>query len=82
MAGNQEKNSHKEKKWGARKTRSIVAIRPKPPFKPIFHVAANKQNSEIRIINGSLKGNSVFLLETEESPSIPETTIFGFVEEQ
>ena len=51
----------------ARKTKSIVAIRPKPPFKPIFQVAATKQNSEIRIINEPIKGTSVFLVETGES---------------
>ncbi len=53
----------------ARKTKSIVAIRPKPPFKPIFQVAATKQDSEIRILNEPLKGTSVFLVETGETPS-------------
>ena len=35
----------------AKKTKSIVAIKPKPPFKPIFQVAASKKDSDIRIIN-------------------------------
>jgi len=51
----------------ARKTKSIVAIRVKPPFKPIFQVAIKKQNSEIHIINEPLKGTSVFPVETGES---------------
>jgi hypothetical protein len=57
----------------AKKARSIVAIRPKPPFKPIFQVAATKQNSEIRIINEPIEGTSVFLVETGEGWSRPET---------
>jgi site-specific DNA recombinase len=48
----------------ARKTKSIVAIHPKPPFKPVFHVAAAKEGSEIRIINEPIKGTSVFSVET------------------
>jgi site-specific DNA recombinase len=51
----------------ARKTKSIVAIKPKPPFKPVFQVAAAKEGSEIRIINEPIKGTSVFLVETGES---------------
>ena len=51
----------------ARKTKSIVAIRPKPPFKPVFQIAAAKEGSEIRIINEPIKGTSVFLVETGES---------------
>jgi len=50
-----------------RQTRSIVAIKPKPPFKPVFQVAASKEGSEIRIINELIKGSSVFLVETGES---------------
>ena len=54
-----------------KKTKSIVAIRPKPPVKPIFQVAATKQNSEIRIINEPLRTTSgspvVFLVETGEA---------------
>jgi hypothetical protein len=50
----------------AKKARSIVAIRPKPPFKPIFQVAVAKEGSEIRIINEPIEGTSVFLVETGE----------------
>jgi DNA invertase Pin-like site-specific DNA recombinase len=57
----------------AKKTRSIVAIRPKPPFKPIFQVAATKEGSDIRIINEPLQGSPVFLVETGESCSVRET---------
>ena len=55
----------------AKKTRSIVAVRPKPPFRPIFQVAASRARSDIRIINEPLdsasKGSVVFLVETGES---------------
>ena len=57
----------------ARKSKSVVAIRPKPPFKPIFQVAVTKKGSDIRIINEPFKGSSVFVVETGESSTIPET---------
>ena len=50
-----------------KKTKSIIAIRPKPPFKPIFQVAVSKKESDIRIINESLKNSPVLLVETGES---------------
>ena len=50
----------------AKKTKSIVAIKPKPPFKPVFQVAASREGSDIRILNEPLKGSSVFLVETGE----------------
>ena len=56
----------------ARKTKLIVAIRPKPPFKPVFQVAAAKEWSEIRIINEPIKDTFVFLGETgQESTMLP-----------
>ena len=51
----------------AKKAKSIVAIRPKPPFKPVFQVAASREGSDIRIINEPLKDSSLFLVETGES---------------
>jgi hypothetical protein len=57
----------------AKQTKSIVAIRPKPPFKPIFQVAVTKEGSNIRIINEPIQGSSVFLVETGESQTQPET---------
>ena len=54
----------------AKKTKSIVAIKPKPPFIPIFQVAATKSGSGIRIVNEPLRSQSgsplVFLVETGE----------------
>ncbi len=50
----------------ARKTKSIVTIRPKPPFKPVFQVAAAKEGSDIRIENEPYKGSSMFLVDTGE----------------
>jgi site-specific DNA recombinase len=60
-----------------KKTKSIVAIRPKPPFKPIFQVAVTKEGSDIRIINEPLKGTSVFLVETGERQTLRETRNFA-----
>ncbi len=63
-----------------KQTRPIVAIRPKPPFRPIFRVAASRDGSDIRIVNEPLDGSSVFVVETEGSRSLPETTL-GFLED-
>ena len=52
---------------GARTTDSIVVVRPKPPFRPIFRVAASREGSDISIINEPLNGSAVFLVETGES---------------
>jgi len=54
------------------KTKSIIAIRPKPPFKPVFQVAASREGSDIRILNEPIEGSSVFLVETGETLSLPE----------
>jgi len=51
----------------AKQTNSIIAIKPKPPFKPIFQVAASREGSDIRILNEPLEGSSLFLVETGES---------------
>ncbi len=50
----------------AKKTKSIIAIKPKPPFKPVFQVAASREGSDIRILNEPLVGSSLFLVETGE----------------
>nr|WP_278813022.1 hypothetical protein [Dehalococcoides mccartyi] len=50
---------------------SVIAVKVKPPFKPIFQVAVSKKESKIRILNEpvgtSPAGSSVFLAETGES---------------
>ncbi|PVV82568.1 recombinase family protein [Dehalogenimonas alkenigignens] len=55
----------------------VVAVMPKPPFRPIFQVASAKKDSKIHIINEPLgsspKGSAVFLVETGESRTLPET---------
>jgi site-specific DNA recombinase len=45
----------------AKKYKIFVAIKPKPPFRPIFQVAVSKKESSIRVINEPLKGSSVFM---------------------
>jgi site-specific DNA recombinase len=52
----------------AKKYKTIVATKPKPPFRPIFQVAVSKKGSLIRILNEPLKGSSVFVVETGETP--------------
>jgi len=44
----------------AKKLKSIIAIKPKPPFRPVFQVAASRKGSNIRILNEPLEGSSVF----------------------
>ncbi len=51
----------------AKQSKRVVAIRPKPPFRPIIRVAASREGSDIRIVNEPLDGSSVFLVETGES---------------
>ncbi|MFC2008026.1 hypothetical protein ACFLVB_05495 [Chloroflexota bacterium] len=63
----------------AKKTKSVIAIQPKPPFKPVFQVAASRKGSDIRILNEPLEGSSVFLVETGESRTPPETRVLCFV---
>jgi site-specific DNA recombinase len=48
----------------AKKNKSIVAIKPKPPFKPVFQVATSRKESDIHIINEPLEGPSLFLVKT------------------
>ena len=50
----------------AKQTKSIIAIKPKPPFKPIFQVAASREKSDISILNEPYDGSSLFLVETGE----------------
>jgi len=57
------------------KNNLIVAVKPKPPFRPVFQVAASRDGSEIRILNEPLKDSSVFLVETGESRTTPETML-------
>jgi hypothetical protein len=63
----------------AKKSKSVIAIKPKPPFKPVFQVAASRNGSDIRILNEPLNGSSVFLVETGESRTPPEITELSFV---
>ena len=59
--------------FDTRMSKSIVAARPKPPFKPIFQVAASREGSGIRIVNEPYLGSSVFLVEAGERRAPPET---------
>ena len=54
----------------ARKVKSIVAIKSKAPFRPVFQVAARREKSVIHIINGledKSPSPSLFLVEAGES---------------
>ena len=48
-------------------SKSIIAIRPKSPFKPVSQVADSREGSDISIINEPYNGSSLFLVETGES---------------
>jgi site-specific DNA recombinase len=52
-------------------TRSVVALKPKPTFRPIFQVAVVSKGSKIRLIKDgdpdSSGPPSVFVVETGES---------------
>jgi site-specific DNA recombinase len=60
----------------AKESKSIIAIRPKPPFKPVFQVAASREGSDIRIINELLEGSAVFLVETGKTLSPTATMLY------
>jgi site-specific DNA recombinase len=60
--------------FDVKQTRSIVALKPKPPFVPIFQVAVTKEGSGIHIIqnkssNSESRNSSVFMVETGEDCS-------------
>jgi len=38
-----------------KESRSIVAVQPKPPFRPVFQVATTREGSGIRLINEPLE---------------------------
>jgi site-specific DNA recombinase len=63
----------------AKKTKSIVLIKPKPPFRPIFQVAVKKAGSDIRIINESsrykVENPPVFVVETGEDRPLRQTRV-------
>ena len=62
----------------AKKTRSVIAVKPKPPFRPVFQVAAQREGSVIHILNGSERlsqSPSVFVVEAGESRPLPETIL-------
>lgn len=59
----------------AKENKSIVAIKPKPPLKPVFQLAVSREMSDIHILNDPIKDSSVFLVETGETLSLPETML-------
>ena len=59
-----------------KKTKSVIAVKPKPPFRPIFRVAATRTGSKIHIVNDPFLDSSVFLVETGESRTLPETMLY------
>jgi len=58
-----------------KKTKAIIAVKSKPPFRPVFQVAAQREKSVIHIINGledKSPNPAVFLVEAGESRAMPE----------
>jgi len=60
----------------------IVAVKPKPPFRPVFQVAASRDNSDIRILNEPLQGSSVFLVETGEGRTPSHRNILSLLKQR
>ena len=56
----------------------VVAVKPKPPFNPVFRLAASKDGSEVRILKELVEGSSVFLMEAGDSWSLPEQRFASF----
>jgi site-specific DNA recombinase len=57
--------------FDVKQTRSIVALKPKPPFVPIFQVAVTREGTGIHIIRNessskNTQNSSVFIVETGE----------------
>jgi hypothetical protein len=63
--------------FDTKKSKSIIAIRPKPPFKPVFQVAASKEGSGIRIVNEPYLGSSVFVVEAGERACLIMSTVIN-----
>ena len=61
----------------ANQTKSVIAVKPKPPFRPVFQVAAQREKSVIHIISDGSEAKipSVFLVEAGESRPLPETML-------
>jgi site-specific DNA recombinase len=53
--------------FDTKQNKLLIAARPKPPFKPVFQVAASRERSGIHIINEPYLGSSVFVVEAGES---------------
>ena len=61
-----------------KETKSVIAVKPKPPFMPVFEVASRREGSVIKILNGREKESSrpaLFLVEAGESRTPPRTTL-------
>ena len=61
-----------------KQTKSVIAVKPKPPFRPVFQVAAQREGSVIQIINGledKSPSPALFLVEAGESRTLPETML-------
>ena len=68
--------------FDAKQAWSIVAVRPKPPFRSIFEMAVTREGSGIHIIKNEsskteAKNSSVFLVETGETLSLPALRYFA-----
>ncbi|MDD5702485.1 MAG: hypothetical protein PHU23_10610 [Dehalococcoidales bacterium] len=66
--------------FDVKQTKSIVAIKTKPPFVPIFQVAVTREGSGINIIKNEpsskeSRNSSVFMVETGETRSLAGTTL-------
>jgi hypothetical protein len=65
-----------------KRDKTVVAIKPKPPFKSVFQVAASRKKSDIRILNEPLKDSSMFLVETGEALSTSNPPVSSLLDQR
>jgi site-specific DNA recombinase len=61
-----------------KETKSVIAVKPKPPFRPVFEVAANRKGSVIKILTGRENESArpdLFLVEAGETLPLSETML-------
>ena len=69
----------------AKQMKSIIAVKPKPPFRPVFQVVATRESSVIQILNGLEDGSSspsLFLVEAGEGRTPSQRNILSLLKQR
>jgi site-specific DNA recombinase len=70
--------------FDTKESKSIVAIKPKPPFKPVFEVVTLEKGAGIILLNKSQRikyKDTVFLVETGKPLSLPYLRFSDFFQD-